>query len=67
MVSGDMISALTHAAESNPSLNNMGTPFLPVWAAEPKEIANAGPFLASDGARMISAEHLSIGCLASII
>ena len=60
MGSGDMVSALTRAAESNPSLNNMGTPFLPSWAAEAEDIANAVAFLASDDARMITAEHLSI-------
>lgn len=60
MGSGDMITALTHATESNPTLGAMGTPFLPSWASEAQDIANAVAFLASDDARMITAEHLSI-------
>lgn len=38
----------------------MGTPFLPIWVAEPEDIANAVAFLASDDARLITSEHLSI-------
>ncbi len=60
MGSGNMVEALTTAAETNPALNGMGTPFLPIWAAEPEDIANAVAFLASDDARLITAEHLSI-------
>jgi NAD(P)-dependent dehydrogenase (short-subunit alcohol dehydrogenase family) len=60
MGSGDMITALTHATESNPPLGAMGTPFLPAWASEAQDIAHAVAFLASDDARMITAEHLSI-------
>ena len=60
MGSGDMVSALTRAAGSNPSLNNMGTPFLPSWVAEAEDIASAVAFLGSDDARMITAEHPSI-------
>ena len=60
MGSGDMITAITHTNESNPPLAAMGTPFLPVWAAEAEDIANAVAFLASDDARLITAEHLSI-------
>jgi len=60
MGSGNMIGAMTHAGESNPALNAMGTPFLPIWAAEPEDIANAVAFLASDDARLITSEHLSI-------
>src|SRR6195952_4747574 len=60
MGSGDMIAAITHTNESNPPLAAMGTPFLPVWAAEAEDIANAVAFLASDDARLITAEHLSI-------
>jgi SDR family mycofactocin-dependent oxidoreductase len=60
MGSGNMMAALTHAAETNPVLNNMGTPFLPTFAAEAEDIANAVAFLASDDARLITSEHLSI-------
>ncbi|MEA9985446.1 MULTISPECIES: mycofactocin-coupled SDR family oxidoreductase [Subtercola] len=60
MGSGDMIEAITRTNASNPPLAAMGTPFLPVWAAEAEDIANAVAFLASDDARLITAEHLSI-------
>lgn len=60
MGSGDMIAAITHTNESNPPLAAMGTPFLPIYAAEAEDIANAVAFLASDDARLITAEHLSI-------
>jgi SDR family mycofactocin-dependent oxidoreductase len=60
MGSGHMIEAITHTNESNPPLAGMGTPFLPVYAAEAEDIANAVAFLASDDARLITAEGLSI-------
>jgi SDR family mycofactocin-dependent oxidoreductase len=60
MGSGDMVAAITHTNESNPPLAAMGTPFLPTYAAEADDIANAVAFLASDDARLITAEHLSI-------
>lgn len=60
MGSGDMQQALATAGETNPPLNGMGTPFLPVWAMEAEDIADAVAFLASDAARFITAEHLSI-------
>jgi SDR family mycofactocin-dependent oxidoreductase len=60
MGSGAMIDAITRTNESNPALAGMGTPFLPSWAADPEDIANAVAFLASDDARMITSEHLSI-------
>jgi SDR family mycofactocin-dependent oxidoreductase len=60
MGSGDMIAAITHTNESNPPLAAMGTPFLPVWSVEASDIADAVAFLASDDAKFITAEHLSI-------
>jgi SDR family mycofactocin-dependent oxidoreductase len=60
MGSGDMVEAITRTNASNPALAAMGTPFLPTYAAEPEDIANAVAFLASDDARLITAEHLSI-------
>ncbi len=60
MGSGDMIGAITRTNATNPPLAGMGTPFLPVYSAEPEWIADAVAFLASDDARWITAEHLSI-------
>jgi SDR family mycofactocin-dependent oxidoreductase len=60
MGSGHMVDALTRAAETNPPLNGMGTPFLPIWAAEPEDIADTVAFLASDDSRLITAEHISV-------
>jgi SDR family mycofactocin-dependent oxidoreductase len=60
MGSGDMVAALTAAAETNPGLMQMGTPFLPTWAAQPEDIANAVCWLASDEARLITGTGLSI-------
>jgi SDR family mycofactocin-dependent oxidoreductase len=60
MGSGDMVAALMAAAETNPTLMQMGTPFLPTWAAEPEDIANAVCWLASDEAKLITGTRLSI-------
>ncbi|MFT4233222.1 MAG: mycofactocin-coupled SDR family oxidoreductase [Leucobacter sp.] len=60
MGSGNMQSALAAAAATNPVLNNMGTPFLTTFAADPEDIANTVAFLASDDARLITAEHIGI-------
>ncbi|MDX6231899.1 MAG: hypothetical protein QOH68_867 [Nocardioidaceae bacterium] len=63
MASGDsngMRSALQEAGEATPSLMGMATPFLPRHMAEPEEIADTIVFLASDAARHITAEHISM-------
>jgi len=60
MGSGDMISALAAAMETNPSLAQMGTPFLPTWAAEPEDIADAVCWLASDEARLVTGTRISV-------
>jgi NAD(P)-dependent dehydrogenase (short-subunit alcohol dehydrogenase family) len=48
------------AMETNPTLGQMGTPFLPTWAAEPEDIADAVCWLASDEARLVTGTRLSI-------
>ena len=60
MGSGDMQGALERAGQTNPPLNQMGTPFLPQFAAEADEIAHAVAFLASDESSFITSEHLSV-------
>ncbi|MDV8071373.1 mycofactocin-coupled SDR family oxidoreductase [Rhodococcus sp. IEGM 1366] len=60
MGSGDMQAALETAGATNPALMNMGTPFLPRWAAESDEIADTVLFLASDESKFITAVPLSI-------
>jgi NAD(P)-dependent dehydrogenase (short-subunit alcohol dehydrogenase family) len=60
MGSGDMVSAIGKAMESNPALQNMMTPFLPNWIAEPEDIADAVLFLASDESKLITSTQMSI-------
>lgn len=60
MGSGDMQGALARAGETNPALNNMGTPFLPQWSADAEEIAATVAFLASGDASYITSEHISV-------
>lgn len=60
MGSGDMQGALERAGETNPRLNQMGTPFLNQFAAAPEEISAAVVFLASDDSGFITSEHLSV-------
>jgi len=60
MGSGDMVAALTRAAETNPQLTNMLTPFLPDWVAEPEEIADTVLWLASDESRKVTATRIAV-------
>jgi SDR family mycofactocin-dependent oxidoreductase len=60
MGSGDMVARIEEANAVNPRLGQMGTPFLNQFAAEPEEVANVVAFLASDEAKFITAEHLSV-------
>ena len=60
MGTGDMVAELGKAMETNPALNNMMLPFLPIYIAEPEDIADTGCFLASDDAKLITAEAISV-------
>jgi SDR family mycofactocin-dependent oxidoreductase len=60
MGSGDMIGALGRAIETYPQLAQMITPFLPTWAAEPEDIADAVCWLASDESKNVTAAAISI-------
>jgi NAD(P)-dependent dehydrogenase (short-subunit alcohol dehydrogenase family) len=60
MGSGDMIGSLGRAIETYPQLAQMITPFLPTWAAEPEDIADAVCWLASDESKMVTAQAISV-------
>jgi SDR family mycofactocin-dependent oxidoreductase len=60
MGSGDMIGSLGRAIETYPQLAQMITPFLPTWAAEPEDIADAVCWLASEEAKNVTAAAISI-------
>jgi len=60
MGSGDMVTAIGKAMETNPQLANTLTPFLPNWVAEPEEIADAVCWLASDESRNVTAAQIPV-------
>jgi SDR family mycofactocin-dependent oxidoreductase len=60
MGSGDMIGSLGRAIETYPQLAHTITPFLPTWAAEPEDIADAVCWLASDESKNVTAAAISI-------
>ncbi|MGE2734514.1 mycofactocin-coupled SDR family oxidoreductase [Mycolicibacterium vaccae] len=60
MGTGEMGTALNAAMETNPQLQNMMTPFLPTWAVEPDDIADAVCWLASDESKFVTASAISI-------
>lgn len=60
MGTGDMVTALGKAMETNPQLSHMMTPFLPTWAVEPEDIADTVSWLACDDSKYITASAISI-------
>ena len=60
MGSGDMVASVAKTMESYPQLAHMLTPFLPDWAAQPEDIADAVCWLAGDESKFITAEALSV-------
>ena len=60
MGSGQMINAIAAAIETNPTLNNMGTPFLPQWVVYPEDVAEAVLWLASDESRFVTAAAVPV-------
>jgi SDR family mycofactocin-dependent oxidoreductase len=60
MGSGEMISAMSRAMETNPQLANTLTPFLPDWVSQPEDIAHAVCWLASDESRLVTATRISV-------
>ena len=60
MGTGDMVAALGRAMQSNPELDRMLTPFLPVYIAEPSDVADTVCWLASDDAKLITAARIPI-------
>jgi len=60
MGTGEMVTALTAANDSNPQLSNMLTPFLPTWVAEPEAIADAVCWLASDYSKNVTAAAIPV-------
>ncbi|BBX17666.1 SDR family mycofactocin-dependent oxidoreductase [Mycolicibacterium duvalii] len=60
MGTGDMVTALSKAMETNPQLQNMMTPFLPTWIVEPEDIADTVCWLASDESKYVTASAISI-------
>ena len=59
MGSGDMVDAMGRAIEADRSWPLI-TPFLPTWAAEPEDIADAVCWLASDESKIVTAAAISI-------
>jgi SDR family mycofactocin-dependent oxidoreductase len=60
MGSDGMIGHLDNLLKTYPQLATTATPFLPEWSVECEDIAAAAAFLASDDARFITAENMSI-------
>lgn len=60
MGGGDMTGTIERTNAANPKLADMGQTFTNKNYAEPEEIAGLAAFLASDEAKMITSEHLSV-------
>ncbi|EKF24457.1 putative short-chain type dehydrogenase/reductase [Mycolicibacterium hassiacum DSM 44199] len=60
MGTGDMAAAIAAALETYPQLAHMSTPFLPIWVAEPDDIADTVLWLASDESKLVTAQAISI-------
>ena len=62
MGSEGMAAAIAKAAEShgNQTLNNMLTPFLPSWVAQPEDIAATVAWLASDDSKLVTAQEIAV-------
>ncbi len=60
MGSGAMVARIQQTNEANPRLAGMGMTFLNQFAAEAEEVAGVVAFLASDEAKFITAEEISI-------
>jgi SDR family mycofactocin-dependent oxidoreductase len=60
MGSEKMVEHLTELLKTYPQLATTATPFLPDWSVECEDVAAAAAFLASDDARFVTAENMSI-------
>ncbi|MGV0643025.1 mycofactocin-coupled SDR family oxidoreductase [Mycolicibacterium sp. XJ879] len=60
MGSGDMIAAIGRTMETNPSLQNMMTPFLPTWILEPEDVADVVCWLATDDSKYLTAAAIPV-------
>ncbi|AMO60706.1 short-chain dehydrogenase/reductase SDR [Mycolicibacterium phlei] len=60
MGSGDMITAIGRAMESNPLLQNMMTPFLPTWVLQPEDVADVVCWLATDESKYLTAAAIPV-------
>ncbi|MFE0749067.1 mycofactocin-coupled SDR family oxidoreductase [Gordonia sp. NPDC058843] len=60
MGSGRMVARIEETNQANPRLAGMGMTFVNQYAAEPEEVSGVVAFLASDEAKFITAEEISI-------
>ncbi len=60
MGSGDMVAELGRTAESYPQLGNMALGFLPAGICDPRDIADAVLWLASDESKFVTAAAIAV-------